>query len=112
MTEASVVHTLGIDNRNIIPPPEKLPGADDQAGWVREHWDKMTIENFKRKYSAFRDFMYGADLETDEVEVLHQCHSLMMTRELLHTIARSIRTNRPASTCRSDLHSKTTWFAR
>lgn len=75
---------------NIIPPPEKLPGADDQAGWVREHWDNDDdIENFRRKYSAFRNFMHGADWETDEVEILRRCHSLMMTRELLHTIART-----------------------
>jgi hypothetical protein len=76
---------------NIIPPPEKLPGADDQAGWVREHWesDDASIEVLKGKCPRFREYMEGADAETSPAEFVRRCHALKMTRELLHTIART-----------------------
>ena len=75
---------------SMLPPPEKLPGADDHAVWVREHWDgdEEQIEKLKEKHLRFRKYMKGANLETSQAEFVRRCRALKMTRELLNTIAR------------------------
>jgi hypothetical protein len=75
---------------SMLPPPDKLPGAEDRAVWVREHWDgdEEQIKKLKEKHPRFRKYMKGADLETSPAEFVRRCRALKMTRELLYTIAR------------------------
>jgi hypothetical protein len=86
-----------IEFANIIPPPKKLSGADDEGGWVREHWDsdETQVEALKKKSKQFRQYMEGADLEKSPAEFVRRCEALKMTRELLHTIARTSKNALP-----------------
>jgi hypothetical protein len=85
---------------NVLPAPEKLPGAEPNGKLpVREHWDATDkdLENLQGRYARFRAIFKGANLrEKYPVEVIQRCRSLKIVRSVLYTIARSQGSNHVA----------------
>ena len=75
-----------IETSNILPAPEKLPGAIE--GDPGDYWqDDHDIEFLRSEYPAFRNYLGNLDLERDAVQVLTRCRGLKAVRRVLRAIA-------------------------